>query len=104
MQRGLSGDNLGEMSKKVYWKIGVILVLLLLVVVLVLQNRQEVPIHLLFYTLVLPNAAALTITFCLGFLLGVLMMFLARAQGREEPVKVPTKKEESSSSSFPGSK
>jgi len=47
--------------------------LAILVAILVLQNRDSVATHVLFWTVALPHAILLFITAALGFALGVLL-------------------------------
>jgi uncharacterized integral membrane protein len=53
-------------------KIIVASILVILVAVIVLQNRELVPTHLLFVTVVMPHAILLFITTAAGFALGAL--------------------------------
>lgn len=68
------------MATQTILKIAGIIVLLLLVVIIVLQNREDVVVQLLFVTVSMPLAALLTGTFILGFLIGVITLFLLQRQ------------------------
>lgn len=59
-------------------KLGAAGLLILIVIAVVLQNREETTVKLLFATVSMPLAALLTIIFVLGFGLGLLVVLLVR--------------------------
>ncbi len=74
-----------KMSYKRVVKIAIPVILAILLMTIVLQNREEVETHLVFYTVTMPQAALLGIMLMAGYLLGILtMIFVRRGNGRKE--------------------
>jgi len=74
-----------NMSYKRVVKIAIPVILAILLMTIVLQNREEVETHLVFYTVTMPQAALLGIMLMAGYLLGILtMIFVRRGNGRKE--------------------
>jgi uncharacterized integral membrane protein len=67
----LRNDFIGKNMRN--FKIIFASVLVILVAIIVLQNREPVPTHLLFVTVVMPHAILLFITAATGFALGALL-------------------------------
>ena len=57
-------------KKKTNFKLWASLILSVLVIVVVLQNTEEVPTKILFFTVSLPRAVLLFVTFLAGFVVG----------------------------------
>lgn len=55
------------------WKHITIFIIALLILIVVLQNTAVVETHLLFFTISMPRALLLFLTFLIGFLLGVFL-------------------------------
>ena len=73
-----------EMSYKRVVKIAIPVVLAILLVIVVLQNREEVETHLLFYTVTMPQVALLGVMLVAGYLLGIItMIFISRGNSRK---------------------
>ncbi|MCF7804951.1 MAG: LapA family protein [Candidatus Marinimicrobia bacterium] len=62
------------------WKIITTLVVAVLVLIVVLQNTAAVETRILFFTLTLPRALLLFLTFLVGFILGLVVMLTGRRQ------------------------
>jgi len=60
------------------WKIITALVVALLVLIVVLQNTAAVETQILFFTLTLPRALLLFLTFLIGFILGLVVMLTGK--------------------------
>lgn len=74
-----------KMSYKRVVKIAIPVILAILLMTIVLQNREEVETHLVFYTVTMPQAALLGIMLMAGYLLGILtMIFVRRGNTRKE--------------------
>ena len=74
-----------KMSYKSVAQIAIPVVLAILLVTVVLQNREEVETHLLFYTVTMPQAALLGVILVAGYLLGIAtIIFVRRGDGRRE--------------------
>ena len=74
-----------KMSYKRVVKIAIPVILAILLVTVVLQNREEVETHLLFYTVTMPQAALLGVILVAGYLLGIVtLIFIRRGNGRRE--------------------
>lgn len=58
-------------------------VIAILVIIVVLQNLDEAPTRILFFTITMPRALLLFITLALGFILGLL--FASRPLGKKPP-------------------
>jgi uncharacterized integral membrane protein len=59
------------------------LILALLVAIMVVQNWEPVVTHILFATIVMPQALLLFISAGLGFALGVLLTLLSKTRRKE---------------------
>ena len=71
-----------EISYKRLAKIAVPVILALLLVIIVLQNREEVETHLVFYTVTMPQAALLGVMLGFGYVLGIVTMLFVRRGSR----------------------
>jgi len=66
-------------------KIAIPVVLAILLVIVVLQNREDVETHLLFFTVTMPQVALLGVILVAGYLLGIItMLFVRRGNSRNE--------------------
>ena len=66
-------------------KIAIPVVLAILLVIVVLQNREDVETHLLFFTVTMPQVALLGVILVAGYLLGIItMIFVRRGNSRNE--------------------
>ena len=66
-------------------KIAIPVVLAVLLVIVVLQNREDVETHLLFFTVTMPQVALLGVILVAGYLLGIItMIFVRRGNSRNE--------------------
>lgn len=67
-----------KMSYRRAFKIAIPVILAILLVTVVLQNREEVETHLVFFTITMPQAALLGVLLVSGYLLGILTMLFVR--------------------------
>ncbi len=68
------------------WKIVTLIVLALLALIVVLQNTATVETQVLFFTLAMPRALLLFLTFLVGVILGLSVSFFRnrQSQARQE--------------------
>jgi uncharacterized integral membrane protein len=78
-------DMNSKVSYKRAVKIAIPVILAVLLVTVVLQNREEVETRLVFFTIIMPQAALLGVLLVSGYLLGILtMLFVRRGNGQKE--------------------
>lgn len=76
-------------------KWGSLIVVLILLIIIVFQNLEPIKVTLLFATVTLPQAAVLTITLLVGFLLGLAAQALWRMRAWQKKGRAKVLKENS---------
>jgi uncharacterized integral membrane protein len=73
----------GQEVSMTRWRLILALVLIILVVIVVIQNTETVDTRLLFFTISMPRALLLCVTFLLGTVSGILLAIWHSARKRK---------------------